>query len=105
MIDPHTAVGAGVLEKYRNETGDRETPSVIASTASPFKFNRFVLECFGKAEKDEDDFALADRLSEMTGVALPRAVEEIRKAPVLHDRVVDAEEMPATVLDILGIRS
>ena len=105
MIDPHTAVGAGVLEKYRNETGDKETASVIASTASPFKFNRFVLECFGKAEKEEDDFALADRLSEMTGVALPRAVEEIRRAPVLHDRVVNAGEMPETVLDILGIRS
>ncbi len=105
MIDPHTAVGAGVLDKYRKETGDAETPAVVASTASPFKFNRFVLECFGKAGKEEDDFVLADRLSEMTGVALPKAVEEIRTAPVLHDRVVDAEDMPDTVLALLGIRS
>ncbi len=104
MIDPHTAVASGVVDKYRKETGD-DTVTVIASTASPFKFNRFVLECFGKAEKEEDDFVLADRLSEMTKVPLPGAVEEIRTLSVLHDLVVDKEDMASAVLNALGIGS
>ena len=55
-------------------------------------------------EKAElDDFALADALAKLSGVKIPRAVEEIRTAPVLHDRVVDAADMPAAVKDILKI--
>ncbi len=49
-----------------------------------------------KAE-DKDDFALADQLSAISGVKVPKAVEEIRTAPVLHDIVVDAPDMPDTV--------
>ena len=51
-----------------------------------------------------DDFALADALSALTGIKVPKAVEEIRTAPVLHDTVVAASEMPDTVRKILGIR-
>ena len=51
-----------------------------------------------------DDFALADELSVLSGVKLPQAVETIRTAPVLHNRVVDAPDMPKAVKDILGIR-
>ena len=54
--------------------------------------------------EDMDDFALADRLSEISGVKVPKAVEEIRTAPVLHDTVVDAPDMPDTVKKILGIK-
>ena len=49
-------------------------------------------------------FALADELSALSGVKLPQAVETIRTAPVLHNRVVDAPDMPKAVKDILGIR-
>ena len=55
-----------------------------------------------KAE-DKDDFALADQLSAISGVKVPKAVEEIRTAPVLHDIVVDAPDMPDTVKKVLGI--
>ena len=46
---------------------------------------------------------LADALEKLSGVAVPKAVNDIRTAPVLHDRVVDAEDMPATVKEILKI--
>ena len=62
-------------------------------------------KCFGKAEKEDDDFVLADRLSEMTQVPLPGAVEEIRTLSVLHDLVVDKEDMASAVLNALGIGS
>ena len=103
VIDPHTAVAAGVYKKYFADTDDH-TPTVIASTASPYKFTRSVMDAVAENTEDMDDFALADRLSEISGVKVPKAVEEIRTAPVLHDTVVDAPDMPDTVKKILGIK-
>ena len=102
VIDTHTAVEAGVYKKYVSDTDDH-TPTVIASTASPYKFTRSVMEALGEEHKDLDDFGLVDALSRLSGVPVPRAVEEIRTAPVLHDRVVDAPDMPDAVRDILAI--
>ena len=102
VIDPHTAVAAGVYKKYLADTDDH-TPTVIASTASPYKFTRSVMDAVAENTEDMDDFALADRLSEISGVKVPKAVEEIRTAPVLHDIVVDAPDMPDTVKKVLGI--
>ena len=102
VIDTHTAVAAGVYKKYVSDTDDH-TPTVIASTASPYKFTRSVMEALGEDHKDLDDFGLVDALSRLSGVSVPRAVEEIRTAPVLHDRVVDAPDMPDAVRDILAI--
>ena len=42
-------------------------------------------------------------MSRLSGVPVPKAVDEIRTAPVLHDRVVDACDMPKTVKEILNI--
>ena len=103
VIDPHTAVAAGVYQKYLRDTEDR-TPVVIASTASPYKFTRSVMDAVSDRYEGLDDFALVDALSALTGIPVPRAVEEIRTALVLHDTVVDAGEMPETVRKILGIR-
>ena len=102
VIDPHTAVAAGVYKKYVKDTDDT-LPTVIASTASPYKFTRSVMAAISDKEEGLDAFALADELTRISGVKIPRAVEEIRTAPVLHDRVVDAPDMPAAVKDILGI--
>ena len=103
VIDTHTAVAAGVYKKYVSETEDH-LPTVIASTASPYKFTRSVMDALGEDHKDLDDFGLVDALSALSKVPVPRAVEEIRTAPVLHDRVVDAADMPAAVRDILNIK-
>ena len=69
-----------------------------------YKFTRSVMEALGADTDGKDDFALADELSALSGVKLPQAVETIRTAPVLHNRVVDAPDMPKAVKDILGIR-
>ena len=88
--------------KYVVETGDHKT-TVIASTASPFKFTRSVLEAMGVDCAGKDDFALADELSGLSGVEVPKAVEEIRTAPVLHDTVVEVPDMKAAVKTFLGM--
>ena len=66
VIDTHTAVAAGVYDKYTADTKDT-TPTVIASTASPYKFTRSVMEALGVNVDGKDDFALADELSSLSG--------------------------------------
>ncbi|MDE6063580.1 MAG: threonine synthase, partial [Lachnospiraceae bacterium] len=102
VIDTHTAVASAVYGKYKADTQDM-TKTVIASTASPYKFTRSVMEAMGEGSSDIDDFALADALSGLSGVAVPAAVEEIRTAPVLHNHVCDEEEMKAVVKKFLGV--
>ncbi|MBQ8306629.1 MAG: threonine synthase [Blautia sp.] len=102
VLDPHTAVASGVYRKYKEETADGRQV-VIVSTASPYKFARSVMDALGEKTEQLDDFTLVDELSRKSGVKVPAAVEEIRTAPVLHDRVVDAADMPDTVREILGI--
>ena len=100
VIDTHTAVAAGVYKKYVSETEDH-LPTVIASTASPYKFTRSVMDALGEDHKDLDDFGLVDALSALSKVPVPRAVEEIRTAPVLHKTECDKEDMEKTVLSFL----
>ena len=102
VMDTHTAVAAHVCAQYRKDTKD-EKKCLVASTASPYKFTRSVMDAVADKAEDKDDFALADQLSAISGVKVPKAVEEIRTAPVLHDIVVDAPDMPDTVKKVLGI--
>ena len=100
VIDPHTAVAACVYDKYRAETADT-AKTVIVSTASPYKFVRSVMPALDPTLTGTDDFALIDRLEEMSGVKQPNAVREIRNAKILHDIVVDKDQMKQAVLDFL----
>lgn len=100
VIDTHTAVAAAVYGKYKEDTKD-ETKTVIASTASPFKFTRSVMNAIDNKYDAMDDFALVDELSRLANVAVPAAIEEIRTAPVVHDHVCDKEEMKAVVKTFL----
>lgn len=103
IIDTHTAVAAGVYDKYKAATGDTETKTVIASTASPFKFTRSVMDAIDEKYDSMTDFELVDELSKIGNVAVPQAIEEIRNAKVLHDTVCEVEEMPQVVKKFLGV--
>ena len=102
VIDTHTAVAAAVYDKYVAETGDN-TKTVIASTASPFKFTRSVMDAIDTKYDVMDDFALVDELSRLANVAIPNAIEEIKTAPVLHTKVCDKEDMKQVVKDFLAM--
>ena len=86
IIDTHTAVAAAVYNKYRESTGDT-TCTVIASTASPYKFTRAVLNSIDPAYDKKDDFELFDELNKLSGVPIPQAIKDIVSAPVLHNTV------------------
>lgn len=103
IIDTHTAVAAGVYGKYKADTKDDATKTVIASTASPFKFTRSVMDAIDMKYDSMSDFELVDELSRIGNVTVPQAIEEIRNAKVLHDTVCDVEEMPCVVKKFLGM--
>lgn len=103
VIDTHTGVAAAVYNKYKEETADH-TKTVIASTASPYKFTRSVMEAIDEnAYASMEDFELIDQLSKLSCVAIPNAIEEIRNAKILHNTEADVAEMPVVVKKILGI--
>ena len=103
IMDTHTAVASRVYRKYVAESGD-QTKTVIASTASPYKFTRSVMDAIDAEKyKGMGDFELVDALSELSGVKVPQAIEEIRTAPVLHKNVVETEDMPKIVKQFLNI--
>ncbi len=102
VMDTHTAVASAVCQEVRARTGDL-TKTVIASTASPYKFATSVMGAIDDKYQSMDDFALIDALCETSGIAIPKAVEEIRSAPVLHDTVCETEDMQKTVEGILGL--
>lgn len=102
VIDTHTAVAAVVCNKYKNETGD-SNKTVIASTASPFKFTRSVMNSIDEKYDSMGDFELVDELSKIANVKVPNAIEEIRNANVLHDTVCEVDEMPSVVKKFLNM--
>lgn len=100
VIDTHTAVAASVYRDYREQSGDA-VKTVIASTASPYKFTRSVMKAVDSKYDSMSDFELVDQLSEISHVKIPNAIEEIRNAKILHDTVCDVEEMPDVVRSFL----
>lgn len=103
VMDTHTAVAACAYKKYVEETKD-ETKTVIASTASPYKFTRSVMEAIDAEKYDSmTDFELIDELSRISGVEVPKAIEEIRTAPVRHRTVCEVKDMRKVVKGFLGV--
>ncbi len=102
VLDTHTAVAAAVYQKYRRQTNDA-AKTVIASTASPFKFTRSVMNAIDPAYDAKGDFELADELSKIAKTAVPKAVEEIRTAEVLHKTECEVAQMPDAVKKFLGM--
>jgi len=101
IMDTHTAVAASVYERYQNETKD-PTKTLIASTASPYKFARSVMAAIDPLNDSISDFELIDKLSDLSGISIPKAIEEIRTAPVLHNTVCRASQMQREVEKILA---
>jgi threonine synthase len=102
VIDTHTAVAASVYKKYVADTQDVK-PTVIASTASPYKFARSVMNAIDAKYDALGEFELVDELVKISKTDEPNAVIEIRTAPVRHNNVCEVDAMEATVKNWLGI--
>ena len=100
VMDTHTAVAAHVCKAYRESSKDTKKV-LIASTASPYKFARSVMTAIDEKYDALDEFALIDELEKVSGMPIPRAIEEIRNANILHTRECEPETMKQTVKEIL----
>ena len=99
--DPHTAVASAVYQKYRTATGD-ETTTVVASTASPYKFPVVAVEAV-TGQTGLSDFEALVKLHEISGVAVPSAVTNLETVQVRHKTTVAADQMQAAVESYLGL--
>lgn len=99
--DPHTAVASAVYQKYRTQTGDA-AKTVIASTASPYKFPVVAVEAV-TGETGLGDFEALEKLHTLSGVPVPPAVDGLETAPVRHRTSVAAQNMQTAVEDYLGL--
>lgn len=90
LIDPHTAVAAALLARYREQKDDR-TAAVVVATASPFKFGRAVAAAMGNNERE--DFACCKRLSKMTGIPVPQQILSLEHMPVRHTATCTPDAM------------
>lgn len=104
VIDTHTAVAKAVCDTYKKENKDTRA-CVIASTASPYKFAGSVIAAIEpKYEQAVDaDFTTIEELNEVSGTEIPKAIEEIRSATVLHKKECNVKQMESVVKEILNI--
>lgn len=100
LCDPHTAVAAGALRKYRAATGD-DRVTVVASTASPYKFAPAVCEALGMGTIN-DAYACIDALAEKTGLPVPPQLGELRSKPDRFTKVIDRESIADAVRAFLS---
>ncbi|MDD6516068.1 MAG: threonine synthase [bacterium] len=102
VIDTHTAVAASVYNEYRKNTGDT-AKTVIASTASPYKFARSVMTAIDASYDAMEEFELIDELHKVSQMDIPNAIEEIRNAEIRHTTECDIDQMEASVKAVLGV--
>ena len=98
LCDPHTAAGWAVAEDYVNQAGDRR-PMVVLSTASPYKFPAAVLDAIG-GDLSGDEFALMERLENMSGMPIPKNLASLKGKPERHLDVIAKDQMMDYVLNL-----
>ena len=103
VMDTHTAVAATVYKAYKEDSKD-DRKTVIASTASPYKFAGSVMSAIDPKYKGQDDFKLIEELQKVSGTELPNAIKEIMNAEIRHNTECDVDQMEQTVKSILGVK-
>jgi threonine synthase len=102
-LDTHTAVAVKVYDDCKKLTGD-STKTIIASTASPFKFSTAVLSAISGGDTlTGDEFAAAEKLSEVSGLPLPLSLSELKTKPIRFTDTEDAGNLPAYVSKLLDL--
>ena len=100
LMDTHTAVAYAVYDQYIKETQD-ETPTVIVSTASPYKFTHSVMTAVDKKYDGISDFELLDHMQNLLQGDLPKAMDHIATREILHNTVCNVNEMKDMVSKFL----
>lgn len=100
LMDTHTAVAMSVYEDYKNESKD-DTKNVVVSTASPFKFVSDVLFAISGKEVSEP-FTAARELSVLSGIPVPKQINKLETAEVLHKNMAEKDRLAEVILSFLN---
>ncbi len=102
VVDTHTAVGFNVYSRYAARSGD-DSKTVFVATASPFKFSAAVSDALNGVgfSKGRSESTLLEQLSEESGLEIPMTLKDLGKRTIRHDRMIQTEDMKATVLSLL----
>ena len=95
LMDTHTAVAYKVYKDYVDKTGD-ETPTLIASTASAYKFAESVAQAIGLAT-EENGFEYVKAVEAATGVKVPSGLKDLDKKEIRHRDVIEIPDMISAV--------
>ena len=94
LMDPHTACGWAAAETHRGDA-----PTVVLSTASPYKFSTAVLTAIG-ADTSGSEYDRMERMQALTGIPIPPALAALRTKPERHTGVIAKEKMLEYVLNV-----
>ncbi len=103
LCDTHTAVAVHVYNEYYERTGDN-TPTVIASTANPYKFSSSVLEALGANNNELDEFEKVEKLNDVSGEPVPSPLAGLRGLTPRFNNVCDKDDMRQVVYGMLEIQ-
>ena len=103
LMDTHTSIAWACMEKYKDEAERSETPAVVLSTASPYKFSAAVLEALGEELTGSDEGNMS-KCHEITGAGIPEGLAGIFKKPILHNDVIEIDDMKAYVIEKSNFR-
>ena len=103
LCDTHTAVAVKVYRDYVAQTGD-DLPTVIDSTASPYKFSKSVLTAVLEGNTPQlDEFDMVEELHRVTGAAVPAPLAALKDKAVRFTQVCDRENMSQMVFQLLNL--
>lgn len=102
LCDTHTAVALNVYKQYKNKTGD-SVPTVIASTANPYKFSASVLSAVSDKIKADNEFDMVEELFEKSGEPVPPQLATLKGKSPRFTKVCNKADMKQVVFDMLGI--
>lgn len=102
VMDTHTSVAYCVYQKYRKKTND-STKTIMASTASPFKFPKSVIESIDNNCDVLSDFRLIDKLSNISNMEIPKPIKELENKRIIHGSVCKKDKMKSMINNILNV--
>lgn len=103
LCDPHTSVAINVYDQYVKETGDNNTPTIIVSTASPYKFSESVLAALDNDTSTVGEFDAIEELSAISGIEVPRNITNLRNKSIRFSKVCRPEEINDIINDSINL--
>ena len=101
VMDTHTAVAATVYKAYREDSKD-DRKTVIASTASPYKFSKDVISSIQSIDCNLDDFEIINKLSDLSKTKIPGPIEKLKELEIRHNITCEKDELKSEILKFLG---